>query len=251
MSAEMQPRLAALAQELAAAVGALVGAAAAVGPGEPAGGRSWVATLTAGGAQPGRCVVTVDHAGAAALSGLVAAPTDAAEEATVSALLRAVIAEAVTAMAGRSAEERLDLTLAGLEPHAGDPQVEGATPFVITADGLTPSMPVTLGWTPSAEAAVAAVLAPDVLPGSRLDVLLGIDLPVVVRFGHTKMPIRALSRIGPGSIIDLGRSPDDPVDVLVSNHVVARGEVVIVGGNYGVRILDVTSQAERARSMEA
>ena len=43
---------------------------------------------------------------------------------------------------------------------------------------------------------------------------------------------------------------DDPVEVLVSNHVVAKGEVVIVGGNYGVRILDVTSKAERARSME-
>ena len=73
---------------------------------------------------------------------------------------------------------------------------------------------------------------------------------MVVRFGHTELPIRALSRLGPGSVIDLGRSPDDPVEVLVSNRVVAHGEVVIVGGNYGVRILDVASQRERARSME-
>jgi flagellar motor switch protein FliN/FliY len=85
----------------------------------------------------------------------------------------------------------------------------------------------------------------------RIDVILDIDLPVVVRFGHTELPIRALSRLGPGSVIDLGRSPDDPVEVLVSNRVVARGEVVIVGGNYGVRILDVASQSERARSLEA
>ena len=84
-----------------------------------------------------------------------------------------------------------------------------------------------------------------------VDVILDIDLPVVVRFGHTELPIRALTRLGPGSVIDLGRSPDDPVEVLVSNRVVAHGEVVIVGGNYGVRILDVASQSERARSMEA
>ena len=87
--------------------------------------------------------------------------------------------------------------------------------------------------------------------GSRIDVILDIDLPVVVRFGHTELPLRALTRLGPGSVSTSGRSPDDPVEVLVSNRVVARGEVVIVGGNYGVRILDVVSQSERVRSMEA
>ena len=65
------------------------------------------------------------------------------------------------------------------------------------------------------------------------------------------MPLRQLTRLGPGSVIDLGRSPDDPVEVLVSNRVVARGEVVVVSGSYGIRILDVVSQRERVRSMEA
>jgi flagellar motor switch protein FliN len=86
---------------------------------------------------------------------------------------------------------------------------------------------------------------------SRIDVLLDIDLPLVVRFGQTELPLRQLTRLGPGSVIDLGRSPDDPVDVLVSNRVVARGEVVVVAGSYGIRILDVVSQRERVRSMEA
>jgi len=63
--------------------------------------------------------------------------------------------------------------------------------------------------------------------------------------------LRALTRLSPGSVIDLGRSPDDPVELLVSDRVIAHGEVVIVGGNYGVRILDVVSQSERVRSMEA
>lgn len=81
----------------------------------------------------------------------------------------------------------------------------------------------------------------------RIGVILGIDLPVVVRFGRTELPIRALTKLGPGSVIELGRSPDDPVDVLVGDRVVARGEVVIVSGNYGIRILDVVSNPFRER----
>jgi flagellar motor switch protein FliN len=88
-------------------------------------------------------------------------------------------------------------------------------------------------------------------PESRIDVILDIDLPVIVRFGHTELPLRTLTRLGPGSVIDLGRSPDDPVEIMVSDRVIARGEVVVVGGNYGIRILDVVSTSERMRSMEA
>jgi flagellar motor switch protein FliN len=84
-----------------------------------------------------------------------------------------------------------------------------------------------------------------------LDVIMDIDLPLVVRFGRTELPLKALTALGPGSVIDLGRSPDEPVEVLISNRVVARGEVVIVSGNYGVRVRDVVSPAERARSLEA
>ena len=85
---------------------------------------------------------------------------------------------------------------------------------------------------------------------SRIEVILDIDLPIVVRFGQTELSLRALTRLGPGSVIDLGRSPDEPVEIMVSNRVIARGEVVIVGGNYGIRILDVVSPSERVRSME-
>jgi flagellar motor switch protein FliN/FliY len=64
------------------------------------------------------------------------------------------------------------------------------------------------------------------------------------------MTLKSLASLAPGAVIDLGRSPDDPVEVLVSNKVVARGEVVTVGGSYGVRITDIISPAERARYME-
>jgi flagellar motor switch protein FliN/FliY len=95
-----------------------------------------------------------------------------------------------------------------------------------------------------------AALAP--LPQSAsLDVVLDIDLPIVVRFGRTQMTLKTLAALGPGSIVDMGRSPDAPVEMLVGDQVIARGEVVIVAGNYGLRITDLASPADRVRALEA
>jgi len=102
---------------------------------------------------------------------------------------------------------------------------------------------------PTEEASAAAPASPVKAPGAakasgpargvpeNLDVILDIELPMSVRFGQTEMTLEALTRLGPGSVIDLGRPPDDPVEVLVNGRAVARGEVVVVAGNYGVRIL--------------
>lgn len=86
---------------------------------------------------------------------------------------------------------------------------------------------------------------------ANLDVILDIDLPLTVRFGEAEMTLDALTRLGPGSVIDMVRSPDEPVDVLVNGRLVARGEVVVVSGNYGVRVSEVVSAADRLRSMGA
>lgn len=109
------------------------------------------------------------------------------------------------------------------------------------------------GASPTAAApADAAPAAPPVQSAAdnaagRIGVLLGIDLPVIVRFGRTELPIRTLAKLGPGSVIELGRAPGDPVDMLVGERVVARGEVVIVSGNYGIRIVEVMSNPFRER----
>ena len=84
---------------------------------------------------------------------------------------------------------------------------------------------------------------------ANLDLILDIELPLTVRFGETEMTLAALTRLAPGSIIDLGRSPDDPVDVLVNGRLVARADVVVVGGNYGVRIVEVISAADRLKTV--
>jgi flagellar motor switch protein FliN/FliY len=119
-------------------------------------------------------------------------------------------------------------------------------PLILVIDGtLADAAPVQSQNAPHEDASIDSEVE------DRIAVILDIELPLRVRFGHTELPLRALTKLSPGSVIDLGRSPDDPVELLVSDRVVARGEVVIVGGNYGVRILDVVSKSERVRSLEA
>jgi flagellar motor switch protein FliN len=85
-------------------------------------------------------------------------------------------------------------------------------------------------------------------PGN-LELILDIELPLWVRFGETAMTLQALTKLGPGTTLDLERSPDDPVDMMVNNTVIARGEVVVVAGNYGIRVTEVVSPTDRIRSM--
>ena len=98
---------------------------------------------------------------------------------------------------------------------------------------------------PASGATELAALVPGATAPANLDLILDIDLPLTVRFGETELSLHSLTRLAAGSIIDLGRSPDDPVDVLVNGRLIARGEVVVVAGNYGVRIVEVISPADR------
>jgi len=102
----------------------------------------------------------------------------------------------------------------------------------------------------AANSAPAQAVSHEPTPNERLGVLLDIDLPLVVRFGCTDMPLKSLAALGPGSTIDLGRAPDDPVELLVGNRVLAHGEVVVVSGSYGIRIIDVVSQRDRLQGLE-
>jgi len=82
-------------------------------------------------------------------------------------------------------------------------------------------------------------------PGRNLELLMDIELPIVIRFGHTQMPLRELAGLTPGSVIGFDRSVDDPVELLVNGHVVALGEAIMVKGSYGIRISEISSQKER------
>ena len=80
------------------------------------------------------------------------------------------------------------------------------------------------------------------------DLLLDVALPVSVSFGKASLQIREILKLNTGSIVELNRFVTDPVDVIVNDCVIARGEVVVVDGNYGVRINHLASREDRMRS---
>ena len=86
-------------------------------------------------------------------------------------------------------------------------------------------------------------------PSRNIERLLEVELEVVVRFGKTQMALRDLVRVGVGSMIELNRQVDDPVELLVNNHSLARGTVVVVDGYYGVRITEIGKPEERRLSL--
>jgi len=85
----------------------------------------------------------------------------------------------------------------------------------------------------------------------KLEVLLDIELPVTLRFGRTQMQLGDVLALGSGSVIEFDHSANEPVEVLVNGRVVARGEAVMVQGNYGVRISEIASRRERLGTSQA
>ncbi len=83
----------------------------------------------------------------------------------------------------------------------------------------------------------------------NIERLLDVELDVIVRFGVTNIQLRDVVRMGVGTMIELNRAVDEPVDLLVNGRPLARGEVVVVDGYYGVRITEIGSTAERAATI--
>ncbi len=87
--------------------------------------------------------------------------------------------------------------------------------------------------------------------GSRtMDLLMDVDLPVSISFGKAQLPMKDVLKLTTGSIVELNRGVNDQVEVLVNECLIARGEVVVVEGNYGVRIQEIASRQDRLRSLK-
>jgi flagellar motor switch protein FliN len=85
-------------------------------------------------------------------------------------------------------------------------------------------------------------------PAANLDLLLDIEVDASLRFGARELPIRELMEVGPGDVIELDRHIADPVDLVVGDKIVARGEVVLVNGAFALRITEV---AEPKKCLES
>ncbi len=88
-----------------------------------------------------------------------------------------------------------------------------------------------------------------VTSSTNLDLLLGVTLQVSVELGRTKMNIEEILHLGPGSVVELDKLAGEPVDVLVNDKMIAKGEVVVLDDRFGVRITDVLSPAQRLNSL--
>src|SRR5918912_1301457 len=78
----------------------------------------------------------------------------------------------------------------------------------------------------------------------RIELLLDVPLELSVELGRTRMSIQELLSLGPGSVIELDKVAGEPLDILVNNRLVARGEAVVVNDKFGIRITDILKPAE-------
>jgi len=109
--------------------------------------------------------------------------------------------------------------------------------------------PASVAATLAAPARQAPVATGPMTDSGNLDLLLDIQLPVVVRMGQTEMQMGELLKLTPGSILELNRSADSPVELLVNGKLIAKGEVVVVDGNFAFRITEIDTRAARIRSL--
>lgn len=83
-----------------------------------------------------------------------------------------------------------------------------------------------------------------------LDMLMDIPLDLTIELGRTVMSIRRILEMGPGSIVEMDRFAGEPVDLLVNDKVVAKGEVVVVDENFGIRVVSLVTPEERIKFLK-
>ncbi|MCB0115302.1 MAG: flagellar motor switch protein FliN [Caldilineaceae bacterium] len=84
---------------------------------------------------------------------------------------------------------------------------------------------------------------------TSLEMLLDIGLQVTIELGRARMTIKEVLSLGPGTVVELNRVAGEPVDILINGKAIAKGEVVVLGDMFGVRVTDIIPPAQRVESM--
>lgn len=177
-------------------------------------------------------------------------------------LLRQVVGIAATRAEGDFG--KLELSFVGRSTAAPDDE---QFPFSLAAEGETLCLQVCVGKelleslalaaseSTSAELTACQATAPSstavgaltqaAIREGNLELLWDVALSLTLRFGQRELLLKEILELSPGAVIELDRQVDEPVDLLLERKVIARGEVVIVDGNYGLRITEVASAAEK------
>lgn len=210
-----------------------------------------------------------------ALSGqhtLFVAPADALSlaraftgENTADAVLsdesREAVAELFRQIAGVAADALKTKVGANVEVQFVSATVPAWTPIAqsgirISGDPLPPVV-IHMGMDADLGASIAKLSEPqdvanvsesrgaDSAPKNNLDLLMDIQLEVRLRFGQREMLLRDVVELTSGAVVELDRSIEEPAELLLGGKVIARGQVVIVDGNYGLRVTEICSPRER------
>jgi flagellar motor switch protein FliN/FliY len=84
---------------------------------------------------------------------------------------------------------------------------------------------------------------------SGIDLILDVTLPVAVELGRARMQIQDILKLAPGSIVELDKSAGDPVEILINDRPIAKGEVVVIDENFGVRLTSIVTATERIKTL--
>jgi flagellar motor switch protein FliN/FliY len=182
------------------------------------------------GNRSGELLVVVDNELAAALAAAPDGPIDLA-----GALVPAV--EAIVAAMGEVTLGPVQVTEARLTVNRILAAAESALVPLVAGDGR-------------ARAAIAVALTPAPAgaddappPGDRLDLLRGVEMDATAELGRARMTVNDLLGLRAGAVVELDRVAGGPADLLVNGRLIARGEVVVVDENYGIRITQVVTDA--------
>jgi flagellar motor switch protein FliN/FliY len=129
------------------------------------------------------------------------------------------------------------------QPEAQD-QEQALAPEAAVATAEPPA-------TPEAHGAEFARLDAQGAPAGQasLDLIMDLSLRLTAELGRAELMIRDVLQLGPGSIIELDKTVGEPVDLLVNERLIARGEVVVIDDSFGVRITEIVTPMERAESI--
>jgi len=117
----------------------------------------------------------------------------------------------------------------------------------IATPGAQPEVQVSLYFTPQLLAGLSSSFAEekaegasaDAVPAHNLGLLMDVELNVSLRFGKRQLPLRDVLELGSGSVVELDRLVDEPVELYLGGKLIARGEAVVVDGNYGLRVTEI------------
>jgi len=116
-----------------------------------------------------------------------------------------------------------------------------------------PSVPLsapTAGMDSSAQRSAGGQIGAFGSTGNKaLDLLMDIELPISIELGRTHLSLKRILELGPGAIVEMERFAGEPVDILINGKIVAKGEVVVVDENFGVRLVSLVTPEERIKML--